>query len=93
MCTVRQVRRVMNRILSISVLVLLVAVSVSAYTIVMRDGRRLEIPSRFVVTPSTVTYEVQDGNSNHFADVRRSMWRRLKKPTTSRLAHCCEGRS
>ncbi|HEV7859184.1 MAG TPA: hypothetical protein VGO91_11250 [Pyrinomonadaceae bacterium] len=31
---------------------------VSAYTIVMRDGRRLEIPEKFVVTPATLTYEV-----------------------------------
>lgn len=31
---------------------------VNAYTIVMRDGRRLEIPSQFVVTASTLTYEV-----------------------------------
>lgn len=61
MGTVRQVHRVISRILSISVLVVLVAASVSAYTIVMRDGRRLEIPSRFVVTPSTLTYEVQAG--------------------------------
>lgn len=51
----------MRRILSTSLLVLLVAASVSAYTIVMRDGRRLEIPSRFVVTPSTLTYEVRPG--------------------------------
>ena len=61
MCTVRHLYRVMRRILSTSLLVLLLAASVSAYTIVMRDGRRLEIPSRFVVTTSTVTYEVQEG--------------------------------
>ena len=61
MGTVRHVHPVIRRMLSISVLVLLVTASVSAYTIVMRDGRRLEIPSRFVVTPSTVTYEVQPG--------------------------------
>lgn len=33
----------------------------NAYTIVMRDGRRVEIPSQFVVTTSTVTYEVSPG--------------------------------
>ena len=33
----------------------------NAYTLVMRDGRRLEIPAQFVVTPSTVTYEVSPG--------------------------------
>jgi hypothetical protein len=42
-------------------LVLLVAASVSAYTLVMKDGRRREIPSRFVVTRWTLTYEVQPG--------------------------------
>jgi hypothetical protein len=61
MCTAHQPYRVLRRILSTSALVLLVAASVSAYTIVMRDGRRLEIPSRFVVTPSTLTYEVRPG--------------------------------
>ena len=61
MCSVHQIHRVMHRILSTSALVLLLAVTVSAYTIVLRDGRRLEIPSRFVVTASTVTYEVQQG--------------------------------
>lgn len=61
MCTVRQLRRVAGRTLSSSILMLLVVVTASAYTIVMRDGRRLEIPSRFVVTPSTLTYEVQAG--------------------------------
>jgi hypothetical protein len=33
----------------------------NAYTLVMRDGRRLEIPAQFIVTPSTVTYEVSPG--------------------------------
>ncbi len=33
----------------------------SAYTIVMRDGRRLEIPVRFIVTETTLTYEVSPG--------------------------------
>jgi hypothetical protein len=61
MCIVRQLRRVAGRTLSISILVLLVVVTASAYTIVMRDGRRLEIPSRFVVTPATLTYEVRAG--------------------------------
>jgi hypothetical protein len=37
------------------------AVSASAYTIVMRDGRRVSIPDEFTVTNSTVTYEVGSG--------------------------------
>ena len=31
--------------------------SANAYTIVMQDGRRLEIPNNFTVTGSTLTYE------------------------------------
>ena len=44
--------------------VLFLALSVSvvnAYTIVMRDGRRVEIPNEFTVTNSTLTYEVSNG--------------------------------
>jgi len=58
------IRRKMNltgRVL-ITVLVLVVgAVSASAYTVVMRDGRRVEIPNTFTVTESTLTYEVSNG--------------------------------
>ena len=46
----------------ITVLVLVVgAVSARAYTVVMRDGRRVEIPNNFTVTESTLTYEVSKG--------------------------------
>ena len=34
---------------------------VSAYTVVMRDGRRVEIPNDFAVTNSTLTYDVSNG--------------------------------
>ncbi len=65
MFTVHQVRhelkRGLKRMLSISVLMALIVITASAYTIVLRDGRRLDIPSRFVVTPSTLTYEIQPG--------------------------------
>ena len=58
------IRRKMNltgRVL-ITVLVLMVgAASASAYTVVMRDGRRVEIPNTFTVTESTLTYEVSNG--------------------------------
>jgi hypothetical protein len=36
-------------------------IAANAYTIVMRDGRQLEIPAQFVVTATTVTYEVSTG--------------------------------
>ena len=35
--------------------------AVNAYTVVMRDGRRVEIPNEFTVTNSTLTYAVGDG--------------------------------
>ncbi|HSE19671.1 MAG TPA: hypothetical protein VLB46_21610 [Pyrinomonadaceae bacterium] len=35
--------------------------AVNAYTVVMRDGRRVEIPNEFTVTNSTLTYDVGNG--------------------------------
>src|SRR5215218_10352467 len=34
---------------------------VNAYTVVMRDGRRVEIPNEFAVTNTTLTYDVGNG--------------------------------
>ena len=34
---------------------------VDAYTVVMRDGRRVEIPNEFTVTNSTLTYQMGNG--------------------------------
>src|SRR5689334_6837476 len=45
-----------------AVLFLCLSVSaVNAYTVVMRDGRRVEIPNEFTVTNSTLTYAVSNG--------------------------------
>jgi hypothetical protein len=45
-----------------AVVFLAIAVSaVNAYTVVMRDGRRVEIPNEFTVTNSTLTYQVSNG--------------------------------
>jgi hypothetical protein len=44
-------------------LLLVVPLAASAYTVVMRGGRRIEIPERFVVTETTLTYEVSPGIS------------------------------
>ena len=45
-----------------AVLFLFVTVSVvNAYTVVMRDGRRIEIPNEFTVTNSTLTYDLGSG--------------------------------
>jgi hypothetical protein len=42
-------------------LVLLFAIAASAYTLVFRNGNRLEIPSDFILTRTTVTYEISPG--------------------------------
>src|SRR6266516_1500859 len=42
-------------------LVLMVAITASAYTIVLRDGRRMEIPDEFTLTRTTLTYELSPG--------------------------------
>ena len=41
--------------------VALTAFTASAYTVVMRDGRRVEIPNEFTVTNSTLTYPAGQG--------------------------------
>lgn len=50
-----------SRVVSVSTIILLLVVVANAYTVIMRGGRRVEIPSRFVVTPATLTYEVTEG--------------------------------
>jgi hypothetical protein len=48
--------------LLLPILFVLFLVSIAdAYTIVLRDGRRVEIPSDFATTPTTLTYEVGAG--------------------------------
>lgn len=59
--SLKNLQNCLRRAFSIVAFSLLIAVSVSAYTLVMRDGRRIEIGSRFVVTHSTLTYEVSPG--------------------------------
>ena len=50
-----------SRILFAALFLSLTVSAVSAYTVVMRDGRRVEIPNEFTVTNSTLTYEVGNG--------------------------------
>ena len=50
-----------GRIVSAFVFMVLLAVTTNAYTVIMRSGRHIEIPSRFVVTASTLTYEAAPG--------------------------------
>lgn len=49
------------RIVSVFVFVCTVCAIANAYTVVMHGGRRLEIPSAFIVTATTLTYEVSAG--------------------------------
>jgi len=42
-------------------LVLLFAIASSAYTLVFRNGNRVEIPSDFILTHTTLTYEISPG--------------------------------
>jgi hypothetical protein len=56
-----ELKRLALRTAGVMSLMLMVVLSVSAYTLVLRDGRRLEIPAHFVVTSTTLTYEVSQG--------------------------------
>ncbi|HSK64866.1 MAG TPA: hypothetical protein VK893_13525 [Pyrinomonadaceae bacterium] len=46
-----------SRVVVATLVLALGVLTANAYTIVMRDGRRLEIPDNFTVTSSTLTYE------------------------------------
>jgi hypothetical protein len=50
-----------RRLLVASLLLIFTATAASAYTIVMRNGRRVEIPNSFTLTSSTLTYETAPG--------------------------------
>ena len=51
----------LNRFIMAVVFFVLTATVANAYTLVMRNGRRVEIPNEFTVTGSTLTYEVGQG--------------------------------
>ncbi len=50
-----------SRVLFAALFLSLTVSIVNAYTVVMRDGRHVEIPNEFTVTNSTLTYEVSNG--------------------------------
>jgi hypothetical protein len=52
-----QTMQAINRIAASCALVLFFVCTASAYTIVMRGGKRIEIPAKFQVTGTTLTYE------------------------------------
>lgn len=51
----------LHKIVISFVFLVLTATVASAYTVVMRDGRRVEIPNDFTVSSSTLTYQVASG--------------------------------
>ena len=51
----------LRRLMVIILLVLICVGTANAYTIIMRSGRRVEVPAQFIVTGSTVTYEAGQG--------------------------------
>lgn len=50
-----------RKFLSAALFLFLTVTVVNAYTVVMRDGRKVEIPNEFTVTNSTLTYHVGNG--------------------------------
>ena len=56
-------RRPFSRIAAPAILLLALSIGASAYTIVLRDGRRIEIAPEFTLTKSTLTYELAPGIS------------------------------
>src|SRR5258708_22884101 len=61
MHSANRISRTLSQIASALVLVCVLSAAANAYTVVMRGGRRLEIPARFMVTAATLTYEVSPG--------------------------------
>ena len=53
---IRRRRVLISRVVGATLVLVLGVLSANAYTIVMRDGRRLEIPDKFTMTGSTLTY-------------------------------------
>ena len=50
-----------TKVLFAALFLFLTVTVVNAYTIVLRDGRRIEIPNQFAVTSSTLTYDAGAG--------------------------------
>src|ERR1700674_1690725 len=59
----RFMQRVLARIAAPAILLLVLSIAASAYTIVLRDGRRIEVTSDFTLTKATLTYELAPGIS------------------------------
>ncbi len=58
---IARVSRALLKPVAIISLLLALAMTASAYTLVLRDGRRIEIPAEFILTRNTLTYEISPG--------------------------------
>lgn len=56
-----RLRGAFPRLATAVVLLSMLAITASAYTLVLRNGRRMEIPSEFSLTRTTLTYEISPG--------------------------------
>ena len=54
-------RRALTNFAVAAALLLMLAITASAYTLVLRNSQRIEIPSEFTLTKTTLTYEVSPG--------------------------------
>src|SRR5260370_2682565 len=78
--------KLMRRSLLASALLLLFMGAAGAYTIVLRDGRHLEVPSTFTLTKTTFTYEIAPGINRTVALIL------IDVPTTDRPNNEAPGR-
>jgi hypothetical protein len=56
-----RLRHALPRLAMAVVLLLTLAIAASAYTLVFRNGQRMEIPAEFTLTRTTLTYEISPG--------------------------------
>ena len=56
-----RLRRALSELVVAVVLLFALAITASAYTLVFRNGQRIEIPSEFTLTRTTLTYEISPG--------------------------------
>lgn len=56
-----RIRKSLPRLAMAVVLLFTLAISASAYTLVFRNGQRMEIPSEFTLTRTTLTFEISPG--------------------------------
>src|SRR5512132_685353 len=54
-------KKSLRRFVASAVLVLFFVGAANAYTVVMRGGKRVEVPAYFLVTATTLTYEAGPG--------------------------------